>query len=145
LFRHLPSQGKGSNFEPGNHLHYIILFIICNDMKILIKSTHIPLTADLRAYINEKIGALERFTKRLESDGQLKVHVEIGRSTKYHRHGNVYYTEVSMSVEGKTLYADHSDSEIQTAVNQAKMKILTEIKKYKDKKLRNRRQTVRKQ
>lgn len=101
-------------------------------MKINIKATNLKLTPAIREYIEIKIGSLERFLKRFESQGELEVFVEIARTTRHHKSGNVFYAEVNLPLPKKILRAEHSDWDIRVAIDKVKDKLQREIKKYKE-------------
>ncbi|MEE8131856.1 MAG: ribosome-associated translation inhibitor RaiA [Candidatus Paceibacterota bacterium] len=104
-------------------------------MKIIIKATKLDLTPAIYEYIEEKIGPLNRFIKRFEAKSEVKVEVEIARSTKHHKHGNIFCAEANMHLPGKVLRAEHSDWDIRVAINNIKNKLQQEIKKYKEKRI----------
>jgi putative sigma-54 modulation protein len=106
-------------------------------MKISIKATNLELTPAIHEYIETKIGSLDHFLKRFESEGEIKVSVEIARTTKHHKSGNVFYAEVTFSIGKKLLRAEHSDFDIRVAIDKVKDKLQQEIKKYKEKKTMN--------
>ena len=102
-------------------------------MKINIKATNLDLTPAIREYIEEKIGSLSHFLKRFEVKNEIEVFVEIARTTKHHRHGNVLYAEAIVSLGKKILRAEHFDWDIRVAIDKVKDKLQQEIKKYKEK------------
>lgn len=113
-------------------------------MKINIKATNLDLTPAIREYIEEKIGSLDRFLrrfvgvrpcvglKRFESKNEIEVFVEIARTTKHHRHGNVLYAEATVPIGKKILRAEHFDWDIRVAIDKVRDKLQQEIKKYKE-------------
>lgn len=103
-------------------------------MNIIIKTSKLELTPAIEEYIYEKIGSLDRFIKnRFEQKGEIKAEVEIARTTKHHRRGDVFYAEINLHLPKKNLRAEHSDWDIRVAIDQAKDKLRQEIKKYKEK------------
>lgn len=101
-------------------------------MKINIKATNLDLTPAIREYIEEKIGSLDRFLKRFEVKSEVEVFVEIARTTKHHRHGNVLYAEATVPIGKKILRAEHFDWDIRVAIDKVRDKLQQEIKKYKE-------------
>lgn len=95
-------------------------------MKIIIKTRNLELTESLDAYVNEKIGALEKF---IETD----VFVEIEKETKHHRHGDVFVAEAQVMLPGKSLVAKSKGEDLLKAIIEVKEKLELEIKKYKAK------------
>ncbi|MEK7549135.1 MAG: ribosome-associated translation inhibitor RaiA [Patescibacteria group bacterium] len=103
-------------------------------MHIIIKSTNLDLTPAIKEYIEEKIGSLDRFIKkRFEGKSEIRTEVEIARTTKHHRHGDVFYAEVNLHLPKKNLRVEHSDWDIRIAIDKTKDKLQREIKKYKEK------------
>ncbi|MEK7658059.1 MAG: ribosome-associated translation inhibitor RaiA [Patescibacteria group bacterium] len=100
-------------------------------MKIIIKATKLVLDPTIREYIETKIGSLNRFIKRFEDKSDIKTEVEIARTTRHHRHGNVFYAEVNLYLPKKILRAEHSDWDIRVAIDKVKDKLQQEIEKYK--------------
>ena len=100
-------------------------------MKLDIKATNLDLTPAIREYVEIKIGSLGRFLKRFELENEIKVFVEIARTTRHHRSGNVFCAEASFSIGKKLLRAEYSDWDIRLAINKVKDKLQREIKKYK--------------
>ncbi len=104
-------------------------------MKTIIKANHLYLTPSISEYIEMKIGSLDKFIKRFEDKGDVKVEVEIARTTRHHRHGNVFYAEANLYLGKHTLRAEHYGEDIRIAVDKIKDKLKQEIKKYKEKKI----------
>ena len=107
-------------------------------MKINIKAIDLELTPAIHEYIETKIGSLDHFLKRFETDDEIKVFVEIARTTHHHKSGAVFCAEASFSMGKKLLRAEHSDWDIRVAIDEVKDRLQQEIKKYKDKKIKNR-------
>ena len=108
-------------------------------MKIILKAGRLGITPSINEYIEEKIGSLEKFAKRFETKGEIKVEIEIARRTQHHRKGNVYYAEANMYLPKKILRAEHSDWDIRVAIDKVRDKLQQEIKKYKEIKINKRR------
>ena len=122
-------------------------------MKINIKATNLELTPAIRQYIEIKIGSLDHFLrhfvgvrpcvglKRFESKSEIEVFVEIARTTRHHHKGNIFYAEAIFSLCKKILRAEHSDWDIRVAIDKVKDKLQQEIKKYKEIKIEECRET----
>ncbi len=100
-------------------------------MRINIKATNLELTPAIREYIEMKIGSLSRFLKRFEAENEIEVFVEIARTTKHHKSGDVFYAEANFSIGKKLLRAEHTDLDIRAASDKGEDKLGHEIKKYK--------------
>ncbi len=100
-------------------------------MKIDIKATNLELTPAIREYVETKIGSLAHFLKRFETESEIKVFVEIARTSKHHKTGNVFCAEASFSIGKKLLRAEHTDWDVRVAIDEVKDRLQQEIKKYK--------------
>ncbi len=103
-------------------------------MQIDIKATNLELTPAIREYVETKIGSLEHFLERFESRDEIRVFVEIARTTRHHKSGDVFCAEASFPLGKKLLRADHVDEDVRMAIDKVKDKLQQEIKKYKDQK-----------
>ncbi len=103
-------------------------------MRINIKATGLELTPPLKEYIEEKIGGLGKYTSKLESEKalEIEVFVEVGRSTRHHHKGLVYYAEANFELPGGMLRASNEETDIRAAVDGLKDKLREEIIKYKE-------------
>ena len=88
-------------------------------MKIIIKSTNIRLSPGLNQYIEEKIGGLEKFLKKFNPD-LTEARVEVGKITRGQRQGDIFRTEVNLSLEGKLLRATNTAESLQAAIDLVK-------------------------
>ena len=102
-------------------------------MKIMIKTTNIDLTPTLEEFINEKIGSLNKYLKDFNPD-LAQARVEVGRPSKHHKSGLVYYAEVNLSLPGKLLRAESRHIDLRYAINEAKVELGKQIERYKNKK-----------
>lgn len=107
-------------------------------MKIRIKATNLELTPAIEEYIETKIESLGRLMKRFKDRGVPKMEVEIARTTKHHKKGDVFYAEINLYLPGKDLRAEYSASDIQAAIDKVKDKLKIEIERYKEKKTETR-------
>lgn len=100
-------------------------------MKIAIKATKLELTSAINAYIEQKIGSLEKFLKNFDKEGAAEIKVEIARTTKHHNKGLVYKAEANLRLPGKLLRAEHTDWNIRRCIDEVKNELQEQIKKYK--------------
>ncbi len=99
-------------------------------MALDIFAKNLELTDPIRVFINDKIGGLTRHFKPSES---INIKVEIARTTKHHRTGDVYYAEANLNIDGKLLRADATNTDVRTAIMEVKDALQAEIKKMKEK------------
>ena len=108
-------------------------------MKIDIKATNFELTPSLTTYINEKIGSLDKFInisdKKDAGSAPVEVFVEVARTTKHHKNGDVYKAELNMKLRGELFRVDVNDWDLRAAVDTAKD--LMERKIIEEKELKN--------
>jgi len=100
-------------------------------MKINIKATGIELTDAISDYVNKKISALDKY---LENHPEAVVQVEVGKSTKHHRSGDVFLAEVHVTGQGLDLYALSEKSDLYAAIDLVKDEIVQNILSVKTKK-----------
>ncbi|OHB17219.1 MAG: ribosomal subunit interface protein [Parcubacteria group bacterium RIFCSPLOWO2_01_FULL_40_65] len=98
-------------------------------MKIKINSTNIKLDDALIIWIEKKIGGLEKFLKKIDP-ATVEARVEIGKPSKHHHKGLVWYAEVNLKLPGKLLRATNTNKDIRTAINQVKDELQKQIEKY---------------
>ena len=98
-------------------------------MQIDIKGTNLELTQAIKDYIQEKVGALEKFF-----DQALIARVDVGLTTKHHQKGNIFRAEINLEVPQKNLLrAESTRDDLYVAINEAKAELERQVKKYKEK------------
>ncbi|MEK7195744.1 MAG: ribosome-associated translation inhibitor RaiA [Patescibacteria group bacterium] len=102
------------------------------DMKIIIKATDLDLTPALKAYIEEKFNDLDRPLGSLQKDS-IKARVEVGRSTRHHKHGDVFHVDANLDLPHEVLRAEEDTDDAYAAIDAVKDKLKREIEKYKEK------------
>ncbi|MGC9611107.1 MAG: ribosome-associated translation inhibitor RaiA [Minisyncoccia bacterium] len=102
-------------------------------MKIKIESTGFELTPAIRELVEKKVGSLEKLIGRFEEKSEAIASVEVSRTTKHHRHGDVFYAEINLSISGKIIRAVNSNIKLQAALDIAKDKLKQEILRFKEK------------
>lgn len=108
-------------------------------MIINIKATKLDLTPAIKEYIEIKIGSLDKFLKKFEIKSEVEVSVEIARTTRHHHKGDIFYAEANLRIGKTLLRAEDTDWDIRVAVDKVKDRLGQEIKKYKEKKIADRR------
>ena len=102
-------------------------------MKIEISSKNIELLPSLNAYIEEKIGMLQKHVQKFESEGETSVRVRIGRTSEHHHKGEIFEVSADLALPGTSLHADKTDADLHTAVDLVRDALAYEAEKYKDK------------
>lgn len=108
-------------------------------MRIDIKSTNLELTPSINTYINEKVGSLEKFINVSEDvksgeTAPVEAFVEVARTTKHHKHGDVLRAEINMKIKGELYRAEASDWDIRVALDTAKDIMERQLTEGKNKK-----------
>lgn len=109
-------------------------------MKIDIKATNMELTPSLNTYINEKVGALEKFVnvpmmhEDFQGTSPVEAFVEIAKTTKHHKHGDVFRAEINIKVLGELLRVEASEWDLRIAIDEAKNLMERQLSKFKKEK-----------
>lgn len=98
-------------------------------MKIDITAKNIALDDPLRVFIEDKIGGLEKFIQK----GPVSARVEIGKPSRHHRSGFVFYAEVNLKIGSRLLRAQIYHNDLRAAIVQVKEDLKIQIKKFKEK------------
>lgn len=103
-------------------------------LKVDIKATNIKLNPALYRYIEEKIGALDKFIE--DVDGSVRAWVEVGKPSKHHRSGQeVFYVEADIRLpgQGQVLRSESRQWDLRVAIDEVKDELQRELKEYKGK------------
>ncbi|MBI2003502.1 MAG: ribosome-associated translation inhibitor RaiA [Parcubacteria group bacterium] len=98
-------------------------------MFLKIEPKNIKLDDALIVWVEKKIAGLEKFLKKIDP-AAVEARVEIGKSSKHHLKGLVWYAEANLKVPGKLLRATNTNKDLRTAVNQVKEELQRQIEKY---------------
>ena len=112
-------------------LKLILISISHSYMKYMLRGTNISLSESIETLVEAKIKALERFISRLGST--VEARIEVGKPSKHHHTGLVFYAEINLKVAGQLLRAEATHLELSYAINEAFKEIERQIKDYKDK------------
>lgn len=104
-------------------------------MQIIIKGNQLDLSESLKSYAKEKLGTLERFIQKFESEGEQELSVEVLRTTRHHHKGDVYQANVALKLPDKVLKASSEHEDIHAALDGCKDQLKLEIEKYRTKKI----------
>ena len=102
-------------------------------MRIEINPTNIKLDDALLIWVEKKIGGLEKFLKKIDPDA-VEVKIDIGKPSRHHKKGPVWYAEANLRLPGKLLRATDTNKDLRTAINNVKDELQRQIKKYLGKK-----------
>ncbi|MDO8471451.1 MAG: ribosome-associated translation inhibitor RaiA [bacterium] len=100
-------------------------------MKINIKATGIELTQAISDYVYKKISSIEKYLDKSNTD--IIAQVEVGRSTRHHKTGNIFRAEVHITGMGLDLYAVSEMEDLYAAIDVVKDEIVHSILQLKGK------------
>lgn len=113
-------------------------------MKIEIKYTNINSSDSARAYVEQKIGQLQKFIN-IKSGAPIggretvEARVELERTTRHHRKGQVFRAEAQINAPGRNLIrAESLQPDLYLAIDEVKDELQRQLMQYKDKQRSNR-------
>jgi len=89
-------------------------------VKIKITTKNLTLTPPLQEYINEKMGALDRF---FGENTELTIMVEISKITKHHKKGDFFETIVGLDSGSNTFRAESRTFDIRVAIDEVRVEL----------------------
>lgn len=95
-------------------------------MNIQMTGRGIELTEAIKAYVDKKLGALDKFYDRI-----LKADVKVGKETDHHLKGNIFLCECRLDVPGVDLFASKSEKNLYKAIDKVRDYLELELKKHK--------------
>jgi len=95
------------------------------------------LLPDIKVYIEQKLGSLEKFLKRF-SDKPIELQVEVGKPSQHHHKGEIFYAEVNLILPGKELRATDNNYDLRVAIDRVREELARQIVKYKELRIENR-------
>ena len=100
-----------------------------------LKYTKFEPAKDIEAYAVKRFATLTHFLKSFEKTHEITLFVEIARTTRHHRKGDVFYAEAMFEATpgGKKFRASSTGSDIRGAIDEVKEKLKKEIRRTKDK------------
>lgn len=98
-------------------------------MNIAIKSTNITLTDAIREYVNCRFVFLSNFL----SSQDTVCRIEVGKTTRHHKHGEVFRAEVRVVVNGHEYYLTSEKNDLYQAIDDVKEDLFNKIVSEKEK------------
>ena len=103
-------------------------------MRIEINAVRLDLTDAIKGYVDEKIGSVSKMIKKFETRGEVVAFIEISRTLRHHRQGDVYYGEVTMKLPQKTIRIERTSDDVYGVVDALKDELKEEIGGLKESK-----------
>jgi len=95
-----------------------------------IKGTDIDLTDAIKEYIDDKLKAVAKLTEKFEP---CDLRVEVGKTTKGQRKGDIFRCEFNLTLPGVMLRAETIKDDLYAAIDVAVGELRRQVKKYKEK------------
>src|SRR3989344_4367334 len=100
-------------------------------MKTMIHTKNLELTPSIETFVNQKMDTIAKLFKTGEQLTEARI--EIGKPSRHHQKGPIYYAEINLKIGGKLLRATEKHVDLRTAVDFARDEIERQIKKFKSK------------
>ena len=99
-------------------------------MRITLKGTGVSLTPAIRKNVEKAIAKVEKLIDVHEPSALLRV--EVSKTTKHHRSGNVWRAELNLGVKKKLLRAEETREDLYDALFAASQELRRRYLKYRD-------------
>lgn len=100
-------------------------------MRLNLKTTNVTVGKETRAYLDKKLESLAKLVA--VDDPAVMVDVELGRTTRHHQTGDVFFAEINIH-RGKESFRAVSDrSDLMSAIDGMRDSIARELSSRKDK------------
>lgn len=104
-------------------------------MNINIKATNIDLAPALKEYVEKKLSHIEN--KLIDNNqGGVSCDVEVGKTTRHHKHGDIYRAEFNLHIAGKFYRVESEESNLYAAIDKSKDELFRKVKNDKKKSIK---------
>lgn len=93
-------------------------------MRTQIKATNIELSEAIKGYIEKRLGSLGKY---FGGEDDPLFSVEVGKTTKHHKSGNIFRAEVKVSSASVKCYAVSEKEDLYAAIDEVKDEVSKEI------------------
>jgi ribosomal subunit interface protein len=94
-------------------------------MRYTFKATNIERTPAIDEYIEKKLAELERVLD--PEDTSVHAEIEVGKSTRHHKSGEVFFTEINLHAMKKAWRATEEAEDLHAALDAMKDAIVREV------------------
>lgn len=98
-------------------------------MRLNLKATNIVLNDDIRAYLEKRISSLGKLIDI--EDQAVMINVELGRSTKHHQSGDIFFAEINIYRGKETFRAVSDHPDLNSAIDDMRDEIAGELSSRK--------------
>lgn len=104
-----------------------------NNMKINTKATGISITPSIAEYIEKKVNMLDKFFRDTED---ILVNIEVGKTSKHHKSGEIFRAEIQIIANGQSYYAEAETEDLYASIDEVKDEVVHELTSRKKKTIR---------
>lgn len=101
-------------------------------MNINIKTLGITLTPSISDYIEKRF---ESVKKLMESDPSATCSFEVGKTSKHHKHGDVFRAEAHIVAARRDIYVENESGDLYAAVDAVRDEVMRRLSSDKGKRL----------
>jgi len=101
-------------------------------MQTILHGKNIELTESIRFLVDAKAVALKRLLTRW-SKHDMELRVEVGKPSKHHQSGPVFYAEINLDLPGKVMRAEAQHYSLPDAIGEAFDELSVQVRKFKEK------------
>ncbi len=98
--------------------------------KFELSATGMDLDADIKKYVNRKIGRLDKYITR---HARKSAHAEVKLRQEKNKKNDKFFAEVILNLPGETLTAKESTLNVYAAIDIVEAKLRSQLRKYNDK------------
>ena len=102
-------------------------------MNINTKATNLSITPAIGEYVEKKVEMLEKFFRGVEG---VLVNVEVARTTRHHKSGDIFKAEIHINANGEEYYATAETEDLYASIDKVKDEIIHELTSKRKKTLR---------
>jgi putative sigma-54 modulation protein len=107
-------------------------------MKIILQAKNIDLTPSIKEFVDGKVGTIHKLLNH--KAGELaEARVEVGKPSRHHQSGFVFYAEINLKVGSKLWRATAEHLDLYMAIDEVREKIEVQLRKFKEAKISGRR------
>src|SRR3989344_3322819 len=102
-------------------------------MRLNLKATNMSLNEDIRSYLEKRLSNLGKLIDM--DDPAVLIDVELGRSTKHHQSGDIFFAEINIHRGKETFRSVSHRPDIQSAIDNMRDDIAGELSSRKGKEI----------
>lgn len=101
-------------------------------MKLILQGKNITITAAIRSAVEAKLGSLEKLSNVFGPE-LLELRVEVGKPSRHHHSGPIFYAELNFKISGRLLRAEATKENLNLSISEAFAELERQVQKYKGK------------